>query len=150
MGSWVSHFRVAPADLTVLGMNAEELGANRQATATVVHDLNSVPRLPFVSSSFDAVVCCVSVDYLTRPIEVFSEVARVLRPNGPFVCTFSNRCFPTRVIRGWLYSSDAEHCAIVERYFRLSGGWSEPVSERRTPMIHSGDPLYAVWATRSA
>ena len=62
---------------------------------------------------FDAVTCCVSVDYLTRPVEVFREVARVLRPGGVFVCTFSNRCFPTKAIRGWLATDDRGHCDIV-------------------------------------
>jgi SAM-dependent methyltransferase len=150
MSSWVSHFRERPADLTVLGMNAEELAANRQASGRVVHDLNADPRLPFQPDSFDAVVCCVSVDYLTRPVELFADVARVVRPGGPFVCTFSNRCFPTRAIRGWLSSTDEQHCGIVAAYFRLatgrSGGWSEPIVQRRTPAAHRGDPLFAVWA----
>jgi SAM-dependent methyltransferase len=79
MGSWVSHFRVPPARLTVLGMNADELNANEVAADRIVHDLNADPTLPFDDASFDAAVCCVSVDYLTHPIEVFGEVARVLR-----------------------------------------------------------------------
>jgi SAM-dependent methyltransferase len=149
MGSWISHFRAAPARLTVLGMNAEELAANRAAAATVVHDLNADPRLPFAEASFDAVVCCVSVDYLVRPVEVFSDVARVVRPGGPFICTFSNRCFPTKAIRGWLYADDDEHCAIVRRYFELADGWGEPIAARRTPPSHRGDPLMAVWAYRA-
>ena len=146
MGSWVSHFRAPPARLTVLGMNADELAANPQAAATVVHDLNADPRLPFADDSFDAAVCCVSVDYLTSPVEVFADVGRVVRPGGPFVCTFSNRCFPTKAIRGWLATNDEEHCEIVAAYFRLAGGWTEPTVERRTPPLHRGDPLYAVWA----
>jgi SAM-dependent methyltransferase len=146
MGSWVSHFHTAPARLTVLGMNASELRENHSAAATVVHDLNGDPRIPFAAQSFDAVVCCVSVDYLTKPVEVFTEVARVLRPGRPFVCTFSNRCFPTKAIRGWLYAGDEERCAIVREYFRLSGAFGESQSQRRTPPDHSGDPLLAVWA----
>jgi SAM-dependent methyltransferase len=148
MSSWVSHFGQPPRRLTVLGMNDDELRANAQAHVRVVHDLNDDPHLPFPDDSFDAVVCCVSVDYLVRPVEVFADVARVVRPNGPFVCTFSNRCFPTKAIRGWLYSSDAEHCEIVSEYFRQAGGWTEPVAERRTPDGHLGDPLFAVWARR--
>ena len=31
-----------------------------------------------------------------------AEVGRVLRPGGTFALTFSNRCFPTKAIRGWL------------------------------------------------
>src|SRR5277367_6383686 len=53
MSSWVSHFRVPPARLTVLGMSAEELQANRVAAVRVVHDLNSDPGLPFPDASFD-------------------------------------------------------------------------------------------------
>jgi len=148
MGSWVSHFHTTPARLTVLGMNTEELDANPQAAATVVHDLNADPRVPFENESFDAAVCCVSVDYLTRPVEVFTDIARVLRPGACFVITFSNRLFPTKAIRGWLESTDEEHCEIVADYFRLAGGWGEPVIERRSPLLHFGDPLFAVWASR--
>jgi SAM-dependent methyltransferase len=149
MGSWVSHFHTAPARLTVLGMNAEELDANRSAAVTVVHDLNADSRLPFADASFDAAVCCVSIDYLTRPVEVFADVVRVLRPGKPFVCTFSNRCFPSKAIRGWLYTSDEEHVEIVRRYFSLAAGWGEPHSRLCTPPGHTGDPLLAVWAYRS-
>jgi SAM-dependent methyltransferase len=39
----------------------------------------------------------VSVDYLTRPREVFREVARVLRPGGRFVLSQSNRLFYSKV-----------------------------------------------------
>ncbi len=149
MGSWVSHFKTPPGRLVVLGMNSDELQANPLAAGRVIHDLNAEPRLPFPDASFDAVVCCVSVDYLTRPVEVFTDVARVLRPGGPFICTFSNRCFPTKAVRGWLYADEAEHCEIVKRYFRLAEGWNCPHSERRTPLSHRGDPLLAVWAHRS-
>jgi SAM-dependent methyltransferase len=148
MGSWVSHFRRPPRRLTVLGMNAEELAANPHAAATVIHDLNADPRLPFEADSFDAAVCCVSVDYLTRPVEVFADVARVVRPAGMFVCTFSNRCFPSKAIRGWLYATDERRAEIVASYFRLAEGWGEPTVDRRTPPLHRGDPLFAVWAYR--
>jgi SAM-dependent methyltransferase len=149
MGSWVSHFRTAPEHLTVLGMNAFELERNPQAAATVVHDLNRDPHLPFGDGEFDAAVCCVSVDYLVRPIEVFADVARVVEPGGPFVLTFSNRCFPTKAIRGWLVTTDEQHCDLVAEYFRRAGGWDEPRAELRTPAGGPGDPLYAVWATRA-
>jgi SAM-dependent methyltransferase len=98
MSSWVSHLQVAPSELVVLGMNAAELQANPQATGRVVRDLNVDPTLPFDDASFDAVLCCVSVDYLVRPVEVLREAARVLRPGAPLVLTFSNRCFPTKAI----------------------------------------------------
>jgi len=149
MSSWVSHFTTPPAHLTVLGLNPAELARNAQAAAAVVHDCNRVPALPFAPAAFDAAVCCVSVDYLTRPVEVFTDIARVLRPGAPFVCTFSNRCFPTKAVRGWLETDDEGHVAIVAAYFRLADGFAEPVAARCTPPGHRGDPLYAVWAHRT-
>jgi SAM-dependent methyltransferase len=147
MSSWISHFRVAPEELIVLGMNARELAANEAATERVVHDLNAEPLIPFPDAGFDAVTCCVSVDYLTKPIEVFREVHRSLRPGGTFVCTFSNRCFPSKAIRGWLSTDDNGRCEIVAEYFRRSAGWSEPMVALCTPPQGPGDPLFAVWAT---
>jgi SAM-dependent methyltransferase len=146
MSSWISHFRRAPRRLTVLGMNGPELEANADATARVVHDLNADPTLPFEDDSFDSAVCCVSVDYLTSPVEVFGEVSRVVRGDGLFVCTFSNRVFPTKAIRGWLEASDRQRCGIVAGYFEASGCWGEPTVRRCTPLTLTSDPLYAVWA----
>jgi SAM-dependent methyltransferase len=150
MGSWISHFRRAPDHLTVLGLNVAELAANRQAAAAVVHDLNRAPGLPFRPDSFDGAVCCVSVDYLVHPVAVFADLARVVRAGGVVVCTFSNRCFPTKAIAGWLHCTDAQRAEVVATYFRQAGGWSEPVAELRTPRAHRGDPLWAVWAHRLA
>ncbi len=112
MASWVSHFPARPRHLVVLGMNERELAANPQAADWVVHDLNRHPRLPFDDHRFDDATCCASVDYLVRPVEVFAEVARVLRPGGRFVVTYSNRCFPTKVIRGWALA-DAAGCLEI-------------------------------------
>ncbi|HSL56409.1 MAG TPA: class I SAM-dependent methyltransferase, partial [Acidimicrobiales bacterium] len=148
MSSWVSHFRSPPDELTVLGMNAVELDANPAAAHRFVHDLNRDPVLPFDEASFDAVVCCASVDYLVRPIEVVTEVRRVLRPGGVLVFTFSNRCFPTKAIRGWLATNDDQHLEIVAEYLRRSGGWG-PVRAERRPTT-GVDPLLAVWAHRPA
>ena len=143
--SWVSHFNTKPERLVVTGMNAAELAANPKADEWFVLDQNAAPGLPFDDASFDAVTCCVSVDYLTRPLEVFAEVARVLRPGGVFVCTVSNRCFPTKAIRGWLSTDDRGRCAIVATYFDLTDSFDEIVVEHRNPGA-GGDPLYAVWA----
>jgi SAM-dependent methyltransferase len=149
MSSWVSHFSAAPEAMVALGMNAYELARNDQAIGGVVHDLNSHPQLPFRDGSFDAAVCCVSVDYLVRPVDVFLAVHAVLRPGAPFVLTFSNRCFPTKAIRAWLYTDDATHLEIVAEYFRRSGGWRDVRREIRREGAPGRDPLYAVWGYRT-
>jgi SAM-dependent methyltransferase len=146
MSSWISHFRTPPRELVALGMNEHELKANAAATGYVLHDLNATPQLPFDDGRFDAATCCVSVDYLVHPVTVFAEVRRVLVPGGMLVCTFSNRCFPTKAVRGWLAATDEGRCQIVAGYFRQSGGWSDPQVALCTPSNTRGDPLYAVWA----
>ena len=97
-------------------MSTDELTANPQLDETVVHDLNREPRLPFDDTSFDAVLCAVSVQYLQRPVAVFAEVARVLRPGGIVAVTFSNRCFPTKAVAIWLQTTDAAHGDLVRSY----------------------------------
>jgi SAM-dependent methyltransferase len=130
-----------------MGMNQRELSVNQMATSTVVHDLNVDPHLPFDDDRFDGATCCVSIDYLVRPIEVIAEVARVVRSGGVLVCTFSNRCFPTKAIRGWLALDDQQRCWLVAEYVRRAGGFDEPQTMLCTPPKTYGDPLYAVVAT---
>ncbi len=146
MSSWVSHLSRKPdGGLVALGMNAVELQANPLADEVVIRDLNVDPRLPFDDDSFDAVVCCVSIDYLIHPVEVLAEAARVLRPGGVVVLTFSNRCFPTKAIRGWLATDEDGRVAIVRAYLDRAG-FTDVTTELRTPSRRGRDPLYAAWA----
>jgi SAM-dependent methyltransferase len=148
MSSWVSHLRTKPRSLTVLGLNAVELDANPMADRRVVQDLNISTTLPFSDGEFDAVLNCVSIDYLVRPVEVLAEVARVLRPGGLSVCTFSNRCFPTKAVRGWLAVQEQDRPLLVAEYYKRSGGFDDPVVEERLSATWQDDPLWAVWARR--
>jgi SAM-dependent methyltransferase len=151
MASWVSHLSRRPdGGLVVLGLNHAELSANALAERRVLHDLNLDPHLPFPDAAFDAVTCCVSVDYLVRPVEVLREAARVLRPDGVVVITFSNRCFPTKAIRGWLETDDDDHVEIVRRYLEDAGGFGPVSAELCAEGDPFSDPLYGVWARRAA
>jgi SAM-dependent methyltransferase len=123
MSSWRSHLPEAIpfTSVTGLGMNADEMADNPQLTTYVVHDLNQSPELPFADDTFDAVICTVSVQYLVQPVEVFSEVRRVLKSGGVFVVSFSNRCFPDKAVWVWLFTDDEKHQALVSDYFRRAG-----------------------------
>ena len=149
MSSWVSHLPTKPRSLTVLGMNALELDANPMADRWVVQDLNASTTLPFSDREFDAVLNCVSVDYLVRPVEVLAEVSRVLRPGGLSICTFSNRCFPTKAVRGWLALEEQDRPLVVAEYHRQAGGFGEAVVDQRLAATWRDDPLWAVWARRT-
>ena len=146
MSSWVSHLSKKPSGgLVALGMNAVELQANPMADQVFVQDLNVDPRLPFDDASFDAVVCCVSIDYLIHPVQVLREAARVLRPGGVVVLTFSNRCFPTKAVRGWLSTDDDGRVAIVRAYLEQAG-FEVVTTALRTKRRLGRDPLYGAWA----
>lgn len=143
MSSWRSHLPdgVGMGPVTGLGMNASEMADNPQLDDFVVHDLNQEPALPFQSRSFDAVVCAVSVQYLTRPVEVFAEVRRVLKPGGICVVSFSNRCFMTKAVRVWLATTDRGHRILVKGYLEKAG--FAPVLDEE--LATSDDPLWVIW-----
>ena len=147
MSSWVSHLPEEIAYRTVvgLGMNADELAANPRLHRWMAHDLNQTPALPFGDGEFDGAAICVSVDYLTRPVEVLRECGRVVRVDGPLVITFSNRCFPTKVVAAWRMLDDQGHQELVARYLAEAGNWRDVERLDRSPG-YDGDPLYAVIA----
>jgi ubiquinone/menaquinone biosynthesis C-methylase UbiE len=96
-----------------LGMNAAELERNGALSDFAVADLNATPTLPYADNTFDVVTNAVSVDYLTRPLEVMKEVQRVLKPGGIALMSFSNRCFPTKAIAIWSARASASACACA-------------------------------------
>ena len=153
MSSWVSHLPpdIDYASVVGLGMNAVELSKNPRLTGRVVHDLNADPTLPFGDASFDAAVCCVSIDYLTRPVEVVREVGRVLAKGGPFVVTFSNRCFPTKAVAAWHQLDDAGHVELVQSYFAEAGNFADVEGFDCSPprKMFGRDPLFAVVGRRA-
>ncbi len=144
MSSWVSHLPPEMAFLEVIGqgMNAEELRANPRLSRRDVQDLNRNPVLPLEANSCDAALCCVGVQYLQRPLEVFAEILRVLRPGAPFIVSFSNRCFPTKAVAIWRSLDDNGHAALVRLYLQRAG-----FRDITTEVLRDGsksDPLIAV------
>jgi SAM-dependent methyltransferase len=136
-----------------LGMNMAEMQANPQLNRFVVHDLNKLPMFPFQAGYFDLVLNTVSVQYLTQPLAVYREVARVLRPGGFSIVIFSDRMFPTKSVRIWREGDDEDHVALVQEYHRLAGGFVNLQAERypggnSSWFRSSQDPLYAVIGRR--
>lgn len=162
MGSWTSHLpmNLELKSLTVLGLNMDELNANSRASERVVQDLNLEPFLPFEGGRFDAVICTISVEYLTRPFEVFDDVTRVLKPGGLFIQSFSNRWFPPKVIRIWPELHEFERIGMVLEYFMKSAkyinletysvrGVPRPQTDKYYGQIPYADPVYAVWGQKA-
>ncbi|MBM3541739.1 MAG: class I SAM-dependent methyltransferase [Alphaproteobacteria bacterium] len=147
MASFHSHFPEAGGRTTFgLGLNAEEMAQNVQLAGGVVADVNAGPALPFRDGVFDAAVLSVSIQYATRPIDLFRETARVLKPAAPFVVAYADRMFPTKAIRLWRAISMDDRACLIAIYFREAGGFTEPLV--RDLSSGAGDELRAVIARR--
>ncbi|XP_010242188.1 PREDICTED: uncharacterized protein LOC104586598 isoform X2 [Nelumbo nucifera] len=150
--SWVSHFPAGYKQdrIVGLGMNEEELKRNPVLTEYVVQDLNVNPKLPFEDDSFDVITNVVSVDYLTKPIDVFKEMYRILKPRGLAIMSFSNRCFWTKAISIWTQTGDADHVLIVGSYFHYAGGFEPPQAVDISPNPGRSDPMYIVYSRKAS
>jgi hypothetical protein len=146
MGSWVSHLppEIRYAEVIGHGMNRDELAANPRLDRWFVQNLNREMRLPLAAASLDAVMICVSIQYLERPVAVLREVRRVLRPQAPLVIAFSNRCFWTKAVAVWRALDDAGHARLVESYLRHAGFDEIETRRLREWIEDESDPLFAV------
>jgi SAM-dependent methyltransferase len=159
MSSWVSHLPddVAFERVVGHGLNQAELDRNPRLNQTWVQNLNENQILPFEAQTFDAVLNAVSVQYLQFPEKLFSEIHRVLKPDGIVIVSFSNRMFYQKAIAAWRDSSDPQRIQLVRDYFASVPGFSKPeviVRPSQAPKLLqmmglvSGDPFYAVVAKR--
>ncbi|CAI5949053.1 unnamed protein product [Closterium sp. NIES-64] len=148
--SWISHYPKGYKQERVVGMglNEDELERNQVLTEYLVQDLNSNTKLPFPDNTFDAITNAVSVDYLSRPLEVFQEMHRVLKPGGLAIMSFSNRCFWTKAIQIWTSTGDIDHILIVGSYFHYAGGYEPPQARDISPYPGRTDPMYVVYSRK--
>ncbi|NJM72505.1 MAG: class I SAM-dependent methyltransferase [Scytonema sp. RU_4_4] len=160
MSSWVSHL---PEEINFThveghGLNAEELARNPQLNHYFVQNLNENPQLPLKDQDFDAVLNCVSVQYLQYPEAVFSEIHRILKPGGVAIVSFSNRMFFEKAIQAWREGTEASRVELVKSYFSAVSGFTPAeVISRPSSLpnflqwmgVAGGDPFYAVIAYRS-
>jgi len=164
--SWISHLppEVEYSEVVGHGLNAEELGKNKRLSRFFVKNLNVDPSFAAEDKTYDAVVCCVSVQYLQRPEEVFAEVYRVLKPGGVFIVSFSNRMFYEKAIAAWRDGSGFSRAQLVKQYFQCVSGFTqaEVITEvgvtpddslmgklKKFMKRSSSDPFYAVIGYRN-
>ena len=151
MSSWRSHLpaHVRPSRLVGLGMNRAEMEDNPALNEVVVHNLNQNPELPFAENEFDGAIVTVSIQYMTRPLEIFRGVAKVLKPGAPFIVTFSNRMFPTKAVAIWHSLDEFDRVRLVWRYFQQSGGFENMEAiDVSAPTDPPTDPIWAVLGYR--
>ncbi len=153
MSSWRSHlppgFRAGR--VVGLGLNEVEMRENPHLDEYVAHDLNHEPRLPFEDEAFDAAVVTVSIQYMTRPVEVFADARRILKRGAHFHVIYSNRMFPSKAVAVWRALDDRRRGQLIGSYFSASGGWENIALYDISPNTgtHS-DPVYVVSARKAA
>lgn len=159
MSSWVSHLpdEIAFEHVEGHGLNEEELAKNRRLDHYWVQDLNQTLQLPFEDRTFDAVLNCVSIQYLQYPDAIFSEIHRILKPGGVLIVSFSNRMFYQKAIQIWRDGTDQTRLKLVKQYIQAVSGFTAPELIVRLPKVPAllqlmgwgaGDPFYAAIAYR--
>ncbi|MGB7442394.1 MAG: class I SAM-dependent methyltransferase, partial [Coleofasciculaceae cyanobacterium] len=139
------------------GMNEDELSDNPRLNHYFIQNLNANPQLPLPDQNFDAVLNCVSVQYLQYPDAIFAEIHRILKPGGIAIISFSNRMFFQKAIAAWRDGNEASRVELVKGYFNSVPGFSKPEVIARNSTVPNflqmlgvggGDPFYAVTARR--
>jgi len=175
--SWISHYppRLAEAvsknEVVVLGtgMNEAELSRNpifapgkaadvaaREASGHRrwwLQDLNvdpevHCPKLGGSEVELDASTCVVSIDYLTKPVEVLSSIRQQTKQGGKVHLAISNRCFPTKVVGRWLEVNEKQRLEMVGDYLHYAGWGNIEIVD----VVNGGfmtDPLWVVRATKT-
>lgn len=158
MSGYESHLPEGDYEVVGLGLNIWELKANLQLNSFVIKDINEDPSLPFESESFDVVVCDLSIEYITKPIAIINEIKRVLKPGGIVSFSFSNRYFPSKVIKLWIDLHEFERMGYVLELLIRTGfkdlhtysirGFPRPIEDRWSFCTQHSDPLYVVWGRK--
>jgi len=152
--SWNSHYPqelLEGARVAVHGLNQRELWANGQATERHVQDINADAKLPWEDNSFDFVTMALSIQYMTDPRAIFSEMHRVLKPGGMVVIAHSHRVFIDKAVKAFAQETyDGEgHTHTICRYFQHGpqGGWEKLSTADVSP--RHGDPMWLVTAVKA-
>ncbi|WP_298976116.1 class I SAM-dependent methyltransferase [uncultured Thermosynechococcus sp.] len=148
MSSWVSHLppEVSFKEVVGHGMNAAELARNPRLDRYFVQDLNKELALPLEDASFDAVLIAVSVQYLQYPEAIFTEIARILQPQGIVIVSFSNRMFFEKAIQAWRDATEGDRVQLVQAYINSIPALKVIDTHLPSPWswLGFGDPFYAV------
>ena len=142
-----------------LGFNEEELCRNGDLAEThVALDLvaETFTALPFSEHTFDVVLLLYSAQYLARPISVFSEVLRVLRPGGFAVVACGGRVWQNKATSAWCNApTDAVRALFFARCLyhstsRDGSTFTDIAVEDQSPDAGRTDALFVVTARRGA
>lgn len=101
-----------------------------------------------------------NIEYVTKPFELIKEIRRILKKDGIFTVSYSNRYFPTKVIKIWTDLHEFERIGYVLELILRDGGFNNfktfsvkgfrrPYDDKYFGCTLFSDPLYLVYAEKT-
>lgn len=123
------------SEFVALSPVSDHLEESESFSIRFLHDFETDSKLPFDDGVFDAALFNFHIGKLTRPIEFFREVARVLKPEGVFLVTFIHPHYSKQFTRMWAMGDGQDHVVQSESFFEYSGDFTKST----TLAIHESD-----------
>ncbi len=148
------------ASLSCAGLNPQELDANPICTQCDQINVNEPDALAiYEQDQFDAVLIHAAIEYATQPDHLMSQIARILKPGGRIIISFSNRSVTQKTVQIWTELHEFERTALVLSYLQHSNAFSQfnsfsmrglfrPEDDSLADRLLLSDPVYAVWADK--
>tara|TARA_Y100001978_G_scaffold113782_1_gene101465 strand:+ start:1239 stop:1880 length:642 start_codon:yes stop_codon:yes gene_type:complete len=131
------------------GLNKEELEKNKAFDNYWIQNFNTDQNIPLENKSIDYCLMVAAWQYLQYPEKLSEEISRILKPQGKFIISFSNRAFWHKAPNIWSYSNEEERIDYV-RNILIANGFIEPkiikkfTQENSLLPFFNRDPFYCV------
>lgn len=101
----------------------ENDGTSSDIIKPLVVDINTNPKIPISSNTFDSVIFTSGIDTILNPREVFRDVWRVLKPGGVCFVYFRSKLDGIlKPAKMWTTMNEEQKIWIVGSYFQFSAG----------------------------
>ncbi len=158
MSSWDSYLPLNQNYKKVIGhgLNKAELEKNKSLDRYWIQNFNISQVIPIENQSIDYCLMVAAWQYLQYPEKITEEISRILKSDGKFLISFSNRAFWTKAPNIWTNSSEEERIDYI-RSVLISNGFQEPKIIKKflknnisfLPFLNK-DPFYCLIAKKES
>ena len=144
---------VSTLSIHCAGLNRAELAFNPMCSEYRELNVNLDLPLPYPDQQYDCVLIHAAIEYAVHPMILFREIARILKPHGRLIVTFSPRCVAAKATAIWRELDAFERHALLRYYLKQSGAWHKIGGFSLRGLQHAGadsDPVHALWAQKTA
>ena len=158
MSSWDSYLPKNKKYKKVIGhgLNKQELEKNKILDSYWIQNFNLDQEISLDSESVDYCLMVAAWQYLQYPENLTKEIVRILKNQGKFIISFSNRAFWHKAPNIWTSSSEEERVTYVRKVL-ITNGFNEPkiIQKFNEPAKNifnflNRDPFYCLIATKDS